>query len=116
MHPDVGGGLREGDADTDAQADGGEIAHAAQARLQAQAAEAIASTVFSIVEDMKPVFCKPRDRFAPCKFLDSSECGRMGQLELFFQPPSVLCTGAWAFQMQAPTSSLRDPEDWWKLT
>ena len=50
---------------TDAQADGGEIAHAAQVRLQAQAAEAIASTVFSIVEDMKPVFCKPRDRFAP---------------------------------------------------
>ena len=50
---------------TDAQADGGEFAHAAQARLQAQAAEAIASTVFSIVEDMKPVFCKPRDRFAP---------------------------------------------------
>ena len=32
---------------TDAQADGGEIAHAAQVRLQAQAAEAIASTVFS---------------------------------------------------------------------
>ena len=31
---------------TDAQADGGEIAHAAQARFQAQAAEAIASTVF----------------------------------------------------------------------
>ena len=50
---------------TDAQADGGEIARAAQVRLQAQAAEAIASTVFSIVEDMKPVFCKPRDRFAP---------------------------------------------------
>ena len=50
---------------TDAQADGGEIAHAAQARVQAQAAEAIASTVFSFVEDMKPVVCKPRDRFAP---------------------------------------------------
>ena len=50
---------------TDAQADGGEFAHAAQARIQAQAAEAIASTVFSIVEDMKPVFCKPRDRFDP---------------------------------------------------
>ena len=50
---------------TDAQADSGVIAHAAQVRLQAQAAEVIASTVFSIVEDMKPVFCKPRDRFAP---------------------------------------------------
>ena len=49
---------------TYAQADGGEFAHAAQARLQAQAAD-MASTVFSIVEDMKPVFCKPRDRFAP---------------------------------------------------
>ena len=78
---------------TDAQADGGEIAHAAQARLQAQAAEAIASTVFSIVEDMKPVFCKPRNRFAPNKFQDSSECGRMGQLELFFSLPRCFARG-----------------------
>ena len=43
---------------TDAQADAGqtEIAHAAQARLQAQAAEAIASTIFSLVEDMNTFF------------------------------------------------------------
>ena len=43
----------------------GTSVHVAQVRLQAQAAEAIASTVFSIVEDMEPVFCKPRDRFGP---------------------------------------------------
>ena len=108
---------------TDAQADGGEIAHAAQARLQAQAAEAIASTVFSIVEDMKRVFCKPRGRFAPHLRQDSSECGQMGQLELFFSLPRCFARGPglliWVLlflQMQAPASSLRDTEDWWKLT
>ena len=52
-----------------------------------------------------------------------SECGRMGQLELFFSLPRCSARGPglliWLLlflQMQAPTSSLRDTEDWWKLT
>ena len=32
-------------------------------------------------------FCKPRDRFAPYLLQDSSKCGQMDQLELFFSLP-----------------------------
>ena len=47
----------------------------------------------------------------------------MDQLELFFSLPRCVARGLglliWLrllLQMQAPTSSLRDTEDWWKPT
>ena len=102
---------------TDAQADGGEFAHAAQARLQAQAAEAIASTVFSIVEDMKPVFLQTEGQIR--SLLVSGQLGVWtdGSARVVFaRGPGLLIWLLLFLQMQAPTSSLRDTEDWWKLT